>query len=369
MPSLVRIFGKTPAYDLVDRRRHQRLKRGDRGRLTLEDRKADSGRAVPVECPLPGQHLVEDRTEREQIAAGVHLAAANLFGRHVANRTRDGATARQVRIVTLAGLEQPVPGRVHGGAAERLVRLCRTDSCGRQEFREAKIEELRAARGQHDVGGLQIAMDDSVAMRVVERAGDLVRVGQRQVQRQRPVRQSRGQRVTLEVLHDEEVDLVMTPDIVERADVRVGQRSDRFCFAGEPGAHLLIERDAARKNFDCHRTIETGVGAAEDFSHASGAERAFNAVRAQRRTRTKVGTIVEQQCRGGPHRPIHDDLRRLLTEQRLHFAPQRLVARAGFGEELCPAWTDPVRRPTRRFWRSAASARESSSSFSPFGGA
>ena len=199
-----------------------------------------------------------------------------------------------MRIVTLAALEQPVPGRVHGGAGARLIRLCRTDICGRPEFREAKIEELRAARRQHDIGGLQIPMDDSVAMRVVERAGDLVRVRQRQVQRQRPVRQSRGQRVALEVLHDEEVDLVMTPDIVQRADVRVGQRSNRLCFAGKPGAHLLIERDAAGKNFDCHLTIETGVGAAEDFSHAPGAERAFNAVRTQRRTRAKVGTIVEQ---------------------------------------------------------------------------
>ena len=119
------------------------------------------------------------------------------------------------------------------------IRLCRTEDCGPPEFREAKIEELCAARGQL-IGGFRIPMDDSVAMRVVERAGDLVRMRQREVQRERPVRRSRGQRSTSRVLHDEEVDLVMTPDIVQRADVRVGQRSTRLCFAGKPGAHLLI---------------------------------------------------------------------------------------------------------------------------------
>ena len=40
--------------------------------------------------------------------------------------------------------------------------------------------------------------------------------------------------------------------------------------------------------------METSVGAVEDLSHASGAERAFDAVRAEHRTRAKVGTIVEQ---------------------------------------------------------------------------
>ena len=203
----------------------------------------------------------------------------------------------------------------------------------RPEFREAKIEQLRAARRQHDVGGLQIAMDDPVAMRVVERAGDLDRVRQRLVQRQSPVRQSRGQRVALEVLHDEEVDLVMTPDVVQRADVRVRERGNRPRFAGEPGAHLLIERDARREDFDRHRAIETGVGGAEDFSHAPGAERAFNAVRAQGGTGTKIGTIMEQWCRGCPDRPIQDDTRRILAEQRLDLAPQRLVARARVGEK------------------------------------
>ena len=63
----------------------------------------------------------------------------------------------------------------------------------------------------------------------------------RLVERQSPGRESRGQRVAFEVLHDEKVDLVMTSDVIERADVRVRERGNRPRFAGEPGAHLLIE--------------------------------------------------------------------------------------------------------------------------------
>ena len=40
---------------------------------------------------------------------------------------------------------------------------------GVRRFREAEVEQLRAGLRQHDVAGLQIAMDDARAMRLVER--------------------------------------------------------------------------------------------------------------------------------------------------------------------------------------------------------
>ena len=83
-------------------------------------------------------------------------------------------------------------------------------------------------------------MDDSVAMRVDERARDLDRVGERHGQRHRSARQPHRQRVAFEILHDEVVDLVLTSDVVQRADVRVGEGSNRPRFAGEPYAQLRI---------------------------------------------------------------------------------------------------------------------------------
>ena len=115
-------------------------------------------------------------------------------------------------------------------------------------------------------------MDDPVAVRVIERAGDLNRVFKRLVERQSPVREPRGQRVAFEVLHDEKIDLVMASDVIEGTDMRVRERGNRLRFSGEPGAHLFIECDSCRQDFDRHRAIETGIGRPEDFTHAAGAE-------------------------------------------------------------------------------------------------
>ena len=44
---------------------------------------------------------------------------------------------------------------------------------GGTEPREAEVEQLRAARGEHDVARLQVAMNDTLRMRSGERLGDL----------------------------------------------------------------------------------------------------------------------------------------------------------------------------------------------------
>ena len=118
--------------------------------------------------------------------------------------------------------------------------LLHDSACGRTELGEAEVEQLCASRGEHDVGRLQVAMDDPVAVRVIERAGDLDRADQRLVERQSPGREPLGQRVAFDVLHDEKVDLVLASDIVERADMRVREGGDCPRFAGEAGAHLFI---------------------------------------------------------------------------------------------------------------------------------
>ena len=48
-------------------------------------------------------------------------------------------------------------------------------SGARRFFGEPEVEQLHAGLGQHDVAGLQVAMDDAVAMRGVERGRDLDR--------------------------------------------------------------------------------------------------------------------------------------------------------------------------------------------------
>ena len=123
----------------------------------------------------------------------------------------------------------------------------------------------------------------------------------------------------------------MTANVVESADVGVGEGGYRPRFPSEPRAHLRIECYAGRQ--DRHEAIQAGVCGAENLSHAAGAEAAFDPVRAQEVTGTKIETSTEQGRRGRPHGLIHDDAHRILAKQRLHFAPQCLVARARVGKK------------------------------------
>ena len=95
-----------------------------------------------------------------------------LLGRHVLERAEDRALRRQRRLIV---------GSVGRLAPRRRRRLAR--------LRQAEVEQLRARLRQHDVAGLQIAVDDAAAVRLVERVGDLDRVCAAPVERQRALRQ------------------------------------------------------------------------------------------------------------------------------------------------------------------------------------
>jgi hypothetical protein len=128
----------------------------------------------------------------------------------------------------------------------------------------------------------------------------------------------------------------MASDVVQSADVWMRERSNRARFAREASTHLLIERDARRKNFDRDLAIETRVSGAKDFPHPARAEKALDPVWTQERTGAEIGTISEEWRRGRPDGSIEDDLRRLLLEQRLNLAPQCLVAPTGLAQKGVP---------------------------------
>ncbi len=92
---------------------------------------------------------------------------------------------------------------------------------------DAEIQHLGIARVRnHDVGALQIPVDDMVLMRMVERAGDLNRITADLIGRER-VLQETVQGLTGDILHDDEGDAIGFFDAVDRADMRVAQRRGR----------------------------------------------------------------------------------------------------------------------------------------------
>ena len=90
----------------------------------LENGGADAGRAVPVERPPPGQHLEDDRAEREQIAPRIDLVTFDLFGRHVADRAQDGAVRASRRASSPSSCSSAAAvARVRGGPPRGAIRL------------------------------------------------------------------------------------------------------------------------------------------------------------------------------------------------------------------------------------------------------
>ena len=136
-----------------------------RHRRAVQDRRP---RCTPVVAPVKraaaGRHLVQHEPEREQIGALIDAA----------RRAPARAPCRPaVPIVT------PGPGqRRHRRRLARLV----VDQLG-----DAEVEHLHvAARGDDDVGRLQVAVDDAAGVRRVERVGELHAPLDHLLDRQRP---------------------------------------------------------------------------------------------------------------------------------------------------------------------------------------
>ena len=161
---------------------------------------------------------------------------------------------------------------------------------------EPEVEQLGAALGQHDVAGLQVAVDDAGAMRLVERRRDLDRDLQRLVERQRALRQPVGQRLAFEVLHDEKRRALLLADVVERADVRMRELAIGAAFAVEPFAELRVGGQRVGEDLDRDGAVEARVARLVHLAHAARADRGGDLVGAEAGAGWRGA--VERDCMG-----------------------------------------------------------------------
>nr|WP_246178830.1 hypothetical protein [Actinomadura decatromicini] len=136
-----------------------------------------------------GQQRVEGASEGVQVGAGVGGASFVLLKRHVVRRaehaSRRGELARRLR----------GPG-------------------------DPEVADFHAARGRHEVGGLDVAVHDAPAVRVGERLGDRGTRLQHphDGQAARAGGQNRGEVGAVEQLHHEVRVAVVLPDVVDDGD-------------------------------------------------------------------------------------------------------------------------------------------------------
>src|SRR6266540_5859223 len=124
-------------------------------------------------------------------------------------------------------------------------------------------------------------MHDSLPVRFVQSVGDLDAVAQRLLQRQRTLGETIRQRLALEKFHDQKLDFTLSTDVVERADVRMGELRDCFRFPLETLTNLLGRGEPLRQDFDRYGPPEPRVPSPVHLAHPARAERREDLVRAQ----------------------------------------------------------------------------------------
>jgi hypothetical protein len=145
---------------------------------------------------------------------------------------------------------------------------------------------VRRARGagrphEEDVARFEVAVDDPLAVRLVERIGDLTGDVERLFDRQRTFVEPLAQRFPVEVLHHQVRRAVSVADVVEGADVRVVQRGDALRLAIEPRLELGIVGQPSRQDLDGDGALEPRVAGLVDLAHAACPERADDLVRTE----------------------------------------------------------------------------------------
>ena len=148
-------------------------------------------------------------------------------------------------------------------------------------LRDAEVEQLGAGAREHDVGRLQIAVDDASAMGAIQRVGDLRGDLQRLRDGQCTPREPVFEGFPFHELEHEVVEAVLTADIVKRADMWVGEPGDRASLALEPLARERIARHVRRQDLDGNRPVQSRVARLEDLAHAAGGDPVNDFVRSQ----------------------------------------------------------------------------------------
>jgi hypothetical protein len=244
--SVLGVLLETAIDDPAERRGNLRVQLLDRRRLGVDDGRQRLDRRLFLEGPLAGRHLVKDRAARELVAAEVDRAALGLLGRHVADRAHQHAGARR-------GLRR---------------RVRREQRVGLVQLREAEVEDLdEVVARDHQVLGLQVAVDDPDAVGARESFRCLRGEAERPLREHRPRVQQRAQRVALDQLHRDVGDAVALADVVDRDDVRVVERAGRARFGLESPQPVRIFADSFRKNLQRHLAAQQQVARAVDFTH------------------------------------------------------------------------------------------------------
>ena len=218
-----------------------------RNGLFVDDFVDDRGDVLPREGFFPGDHFIEHDAERENIGAAVNGFSFDLLRRHVA-------------------------GRAHN-------MRCLLDGAELENFGGAEVGDLDGiVRGEHEVGWLDVPMNDVALVGELERAASLLHDAENAGKRKRlMIVEMRLEALALDEFHGDVVEAVFFAGVVNHDDVGVGQKAGGAGFGLE-----ALQKLGARKTgaFFTEADGLNGYGAANHrvfrfVHHAHGAAAEF----------------------------------------------------------------------------------------------
>ena len=203
------------------------------------------------------RHLVNHERERKQVGARVQFFSQNLLGGHVQDRAQRRARAGQ-------------PMRFHRHGCGSFCSGAGRVHCG--DFRKAEVQHLSVtARGDKNICGLDVAMNDATRVGNIERIGDLDREFQQEIGLQRTAGDTVLERRTFEELHHYEGVLTLLRDLVNSPNVRMVQRGSCASFPPKTFKGLWVVGDVVREEFQAENGRALGLPLCTD-AHSTAAE-------------------------------------------------------------------------------------------------
>jgi hypothetical protein len=294
LPPLLRLLRETTSNDVIELAGHDGLNRAQGRRFVLENGGNQTGMAPGLECLPAGEHLVQHSTEGKDVTARVGLDTFELLRSHVLEGAEDRALGRQR--MRRGGEPRLGRGIHHGSATPReteveQLHVGRTGSSTLARRAWAIVHRLttaavdcstRAVRSsieQHYVARLQIPVNNACPVRFGQRVSNLNRDMQSMLERKGTSFESSLERLSLEILHHEEVDAVVAANVVEHANMAVVQAGNGARFALESRPLVGGQREVGGEHLDRDGAIEAYIARPIHFSHATGTDRGHDFVR------------------------------------------------------------------------------------------
>src|SRR5664280_461937 len=233
---------QTLADHIAQYRRNRRIhvRQWDRGFLRAFHQAGDS--AVRVKGNKAAQHLIKDEPYGKLVRTCIQVLPHGLLGRHILH------------------------GSDHHAGLGHAVTLHRS--------RQTEVHDYDAAGGvAHDIAGLEIAMDDALAMGGLQAGADLQHDADRFVRWHSALaRKNRAQVLTFDELHGDELHAVSFVQIVNANDVLMSDLAGKHQLLLEASEDGGISGEVRANYLEAGDPLDFYVAGFVDGAHAAHAE-------------------------------------------------------------------------------------------------